>query len=590
MNRYFKALGTLFLAGVLAACGGGGGSAGGTTDPGTDPGTGDPTARVADFAVFTDTTTISNNGADNAQLTVVAVDANRNVVSGATVTVNTDANSVFIPSGSVTDASGTLTGTIGIGGDKTDRDLTVSVTVNGITKRVAVRVSGSKLTLAAAPSAPTPGQNVQLTATLQDAGGSPIAGQVITLGGNVTGLQGRTVTTNAAGQGTISFSAPATPGGYTITASGSGTQSLDLNLTVFNSTNAVPAAIIPAGVNPSLSANPNVLSVNAPGSTANKTVLRFLMLDASNRPVPNVRVRFVDLTTGLPSVGASIASGNNTLYTDASGSVSTQYISGQNSSPTNGVTVVACFKATDFVASDFNSSGDCPGLQSVDANLTVAGQALAISIGDDNLLQADRGTYIKRFAVSVADSAGRAIANAPVDLSVDLTHYAKGKFTTTFEVSAIPRDPTAASPADMSINPGNGLVWCPNEDANRNGNVDPTSVFVAGGAPQGRGENYNNSFDTNNQPTLEPRKSDLLISFDDPTVTTTDANGIVIIKVQYSQRFGTWLAYRVRVTANVAGSQGLAERLFITDVLQGDVANGSFNTPPYGTRSCLNAN
>lgn len=590
MNRYFKALGTLFLAGVLAACGGGGGSAGGTTDPGTDPGTGDPTARVADFAVFTDTTTISNNGADNAQLTVVAVDANRNVVSGATVTVNTDANSVFIPSGSVTDANGTLTGTIGIGGDKTDRDLTVSVTVNGITKRVAVRVSGSKLTLAAAPSAPTPGQNVQLTATLQDAGGSPIAGQVITLGGNVTGLQSRTVTTNAAGQGTISFNAPATPGGYTITASGSGTQSLDLNLTVFNSTNAVPAAIIPAGVNPSLSANPNVLSVNAPGSTANKTVLRFLMLDGSNRPVPNVRVRFVDLTTGLPAVGASIASGNNTLYTDASGSVSTQYISGQNSSPTNGVTVVACFKATDFVASDFNSAGDCPGLQSVDANLTVAGQALAISIGDDNLLQADRGTYIKRFAVSVADSAGRAIANAPVDLSVDLTHYAKGKFTTTFEVSGIPRDPTAASPADMSINPGTGLVWCPNEDANRNGNVDPTSVFVAGGAPQSRGENYNNSFDTNNQPTLEPRKSDLLISFDDPTVTTTDANGIVIIKVQYSQRFGTWLAYRVRVTANVAGSQGLAERLFITDVLQGDVANGSFNTPPYGTRSCLNPN
>ncbi|MGZ8980864.1 MAG: hypothetical protein ACXW2D_08935 [Burkholderiaceae bacterium] len=593
MNRYFKALGTLFLAGVLAACGGGGGSAGGTTDPGTDPGT-DPTARVADFAVFTDKTTIANNGADNAQLTVVAVDANRNVVPGATVTVNIDANSVFIPSGAVTDASGTLTGTVGTGGDKTDRDVTVTVSINDITKRVSIRVSGSKLTLAASPSAPTPGQNVQLTATLQDSGGNPIAGQVITFGGTVTGLQNQTVTTNAAGQGTVNFSAPATAGAYTVSASGSGTQALDLNLTVFNSTNAVPAAIIPAGVNPSLSANPNVLSVNAPNSTANKTVLRFLLLDGSNRPVPNVRVRFVDLTTGLPSVGASIASGNSTLYSDTSGSVSTQYISGQNSSPTNGVTVRACYKATDFVASDFNASGNCPGLASVDANLTVAGQALAVSIGDDNLLQSTSGTYIKRFAVTVADSAGRAVANAPVDISVDITHFQKGDFgTMTLSLSSVePLSPTEAWPSMIAFPNTTRNVWCPNEDANRNGNVDPTTVFEATNPEMatGRGENYNLSTDTNGQPTLEPRKSDILISYDDPTKTTTDASGVLIIRVQYSQRFGAWLAYRVRVTANVAGSQGLSERLFVTDVLRGDVANGSFNTPPYGSGRCVDAN
>lgn len=594
MNRYFKALGTLFLAGVLAACGGGGGSAGNTGNPGTDPGTGDPTARVADFAVFTDTTTISNNGADNAQLTVVAVDANRNVVSGATVTVNTDANSVFIPSGSVTDAAGTLTGTIGIGGDKTDRDLTVTVSINDITKRVSIRVSGSKLTLAASPSAPTPGQNVQLTATLQDAGGNPIAGQVITFGGTVLSLQNQTVTTNAAGQGTVNFNAPATPGAYTITGSGSGTQSLDLNLTVFNSTNAVPPANIPAGVNPSLSANPNVLSVNAPGSTANKTVVRFLLLDGSNRPVPNVRVRFVDLTTGLPGVGASIASGDSTLYTDTSGSVSTQYISGQNSSPTNGVTVRACYKATDFVPADFDTSGDCPGLESVDVNLTVAGQALAVSIGDDNVLQSTSGTYIKRFAITVADSAGRAVANAPVDISVDITHFQKGDFgTSTLSLSSVePLSPSEGWPSMTTFPTASRNVWCPNEDANRNGNVDPTTVFEATNPemPTGRGENYNRSTDTNGQPTLEPRKSDILISYDDPTKTTTDASGVLIIRVQYSQRFGAWLAYRVRVTANVAGSQGLSERLFVTDVLEGDVGNGSFNTPPYGSGRCIDAN
>ena len=77
---------------------------------------------------------------------------------------------------------------------------------------------------------------------------------------------------------------------------------------------------------------------------------------------------------------------------------------------------------------------------------------------------------------------------------------------------------------------------CINQDLNRNGIVDAT-------------ENVNGSVDSNGQPTLEPRKSDLLVSFDNPTVTSTDANGIVIIKVQYSQRFATWLAYKLRVTA-----------------------------------------
>src|SRR5690606_13404862 len=130
---------------------------------------------------------------------------------------------------------------------------------------------------------------------------------------------------------------------------------------------------------------------------------------------------FSDETSGLARVGASIASGTSTLYTDASGSVSTQYISGQNFSPTNGVKVRACYSATDFT-----SATACPAM--VEASLTIAGQALAISIGDDNLLERGSGTYIKRFAVTVADSAGRAVPNAPVDISVDLTHYGKGAY------------------------------------------------------------------------------------------------------------------------------------------------------------------
>ena len=250
--------------------------------------------------------------------------------------------------------------------------------------------------------------------------------------------------------------------------------------------------------------------------------------------------------------------------------VSAQYIAGQNSSPTNGVTISACYSATDPVPPK-----PCTAAQSVNATLTVAGAALAVSIGDDNVLSPGPGTYIKKFAITVADSAGKAVANAPVDIVLDLTHYGK---STKWSNPGLPTVPTSLT-ADATFVPGTSTVfsWCQNEDTNRNGVAD-------------LGENRDGSLDANGQPTLQPRRSDMIISYDDPTVTTTNASGILIIRVEYSQRYGGWLAYKVRVTANVAGSQGLAERPFVTNVLLGDVGNGSFLTPAYGVNNCTTAN
>ncbi len=573
MTGYMKLMGGVLLAALLTACGGGGGSAG-TTGGGTGTTPGATTKTVADFAIFTDKTTINNSGLDKAVVTVVAVDANRNVVAGAPVTASADANAVFQPNSTVTDGSGTYTGNLLIGADKSDRDIIVSVTINGITKTAGVHVSGSKLTLAATPTSSSPGQAITLTATLVDSTNNPIPNGVVSLSGTVPGLSG-TITTGLNGQATRIFTAPTAEGAYTISASGNGVLAADYQIQVFSA--SVPTAVIPGGALPSLAASPNVLAINSPNSTANRSTLRFLFLDGTNSPIKNVRVRFSDITTGLPAVGASITSGAKVLYTDSSGSVSAQYISGQNSSPTNGVTVRACYSATDF------AENECPA--SVTATLTVAGQALAVSIGDDNLLAVGTGTYIKQFTISVADSAGRAVPNAPVDISVDLTHYGKGLFTspyyldptttTTFSLGVVPVSLTGAYPSLDTDPLGSPLqrIWCPNEDTNRNGNVDA-------------GENINGSVDSNGQATLEPRKSDLLISYASPTVTTTNASGLLVIKVEYSQRFATWLAYNVRVTANVAGSQGMAERLFVTNFVEGDEKNGSFIDPPYGMRSC----
>lgn len=584
MMKLMKLLAGVALAGVLAACGGGGGS------PGATPGNGgangpSPTSKVADFAVTYNKTSLTSGGTDSAIITVVAVDSGGNVVSGATVTVATGAGAVFTPSGgATTDATGTYRGTIALGSDKSDRTLNVTVTSNGITRNSTLLITGSKLTIQAAPTSPSPGQAVVLTLQLSDGSGAGIPNTKITMGGTVPGLTGTTQTTDSNGKAVINFNAPTTAGIYKISAVGSGVSSGDYQLQVFST--VIPPASIPAGVLPALSASPNVIAANSPGATSSRSTIRFLMLNSQNGPIPNVRVKFLDATSGLPLVGAALANAGVTLFTDASGSVATDYIAGQNPSPTNGVQIRACYSGNDFT-----SATDCPN--SVLVTLTVAGQALAVSIGDDNLLIRGDGTYIKKFAISVADAAGKPVVNAPVDISVDLTHYGKasGLTSATNTFTAVPSNLNASATINVTSSTSSGsgsstatttqtfaFVWCPNEDTNRNGFVDP-------------GENVNNSIDSNGQATLEPRKADLLISYFDPAKTVTDASGLLQIQVQYSQRFATWLAYRVRVIANVQGSQGIAERLFVTDFIEGDQRNGSFLNPPYGfTPSCTVAN
>ena len=565
--RFISYLAALFAVALFASCGGGGGS------PGTVTGSTAPSgaSAVANFVLLLDKSTLPNSGTATAKLTAVAVDANNNIVSGAAVKVATDANTVFTPSGTATDAQGSFSGEIGIGGDKTDRTVVATVTVNGIVKQTSLVIAGSQLQLTATPSLPAPGAGGTLTVRLTDASSQPIAGKAVSFSGDITSVNGKQVITDANGNATLSFTAPSTAGSFILKASGSGVTT-QLSIQVGASI-SIPAAVIPAGAKPALSAIPNVLAPNAPGSTTNQTQLRFLFLDATNQPIPNVRVRFSIASTGLGSFDSTLSTGSSTVFTTASGVAATAFIAGSTGSPTDGVVVRACYQAADFT-----SATQCTN--SVEVHLTVAAQALAVSIGNDNLLTPGSGTYIKKFAVTVADAAGRAVPNAPVDISLDITHYGKGMFEQTATFSLNIADANTYIP-DAATTPQTfgQRVSCINEDLNRNGFVDATPK-----------ENINNSFDSFGQPTLEPRRSDIILSYVNPAVRTTDASGILQIQVEYSQRFATWLAYRIRATTNVAGSQGSAERAFITSFIEGDLDTGSFRTPPYGVSSCNSPN
>jgi hypothetical protein len=529
------------------------------------------TSRVANFVLLLDKSTLPNSGTATAKLTVVAVDSTNNVVSGAAVNVATDANTVFIPGSTATDAQGQYTGQIGPGGDKADRTVVATVTINGIVKQTSLQVAGSQVEITVAPTIPSPSQTGTVTARVTDSSSLPIANTAVTFSGDIPGLANRQITTDSNGKAIVNFAAPATAGSYLLAASASGITS-QISVQVGSSA-VIPVAVIPGGAQPGLSAIPNVLAPNAAGSTTNQGQLRFLFLDAQNQPIPNVRVRFGIISSGLGSFDSTISTEGSTVYTNAAGVATAAFIPGSTGSPTDGVQVRACYQATDFT-----SAAQC--VSSVDVHLTVAAQALAVSIGNDNVIAPGAGgTYIKKFVVTVADAAGRAVANAPVDISLDITHYGKGLFDqgVTFPLSVGAANTYV--PADISITPAafGARVSCINEDFNRNGFVDAN-------------ENVNSSFDSFGQPTLEPRRSDIILSYVDPAVRTTNASGVLLIQVEYSQRFATWLTYRIRAITNVAGSQGTVERAFVTTFAENDSANGSFHTPPYGVSSCNSPN
>ncbi|MEZ0308684.1 MAG: hypothetical protein ACAH21_12215 [Ramlibacter sp.] len=541
-----------------------------------------PTARVKNFILLLDKSSLSNSGTSTAKLTVTAVDANNNVVSGAAVGVATDGNSIFTPGGTSTDASGQYTGQISAGSDKSDRTVLVTVTINGIVKQTSLQIVGSTISITMTPTVLSPSGQATAVARVVDGASVPIANTMVTFTGDIPQLSNRQVLTDASGNATATFLAPAAAGSYVVKAAASGVTT-QVSVQV-GASSAIPSAVIPAGTLPSLAANPNVLSPNTAGSTTNQSQLRFLALSGSNQPIANVRVRFSVASTGVGSAESTISTGTTTVYTNSAGVATAAFIPGATESPTDGVIVRACYKATEFT-----SAGDCPN--SVDVHLTITKLPLAVSIGNNNEMTkgAGGGTYIRTFVVTVADAAGRAVSGAEVDISLDITHYGKGLASQDISF------PLALSAAytyvpDATTDPATygARVSCINEDFNRNGFVD-TNV-VPPWSTMTMNENVNGSVDSFGQPTLEPRRSDIIISYSNPTVKTTNSSGVLLIQVEYSQRFATWLSYRVRATTNVAGSQGSAERAFVTELLEGDQDNCSCITPPYGVAACNSVN
>ncbi len=555
---------TSWMAGValglmLSACGGGGGNAGTSPfDPDSGP-SGSETPVAADLSLVLSSSSVDNSGSQTVLATVTAVDAARNTLKDIPVTMTVDNNATLSPSGTVTTANGTLTGSVSIGADRSNRLVTVTATSGALQRTATFRVIGAKVEATLVPAVVNPsstGNKIQYRLT--DVNSNAMAGQAITVSApNVADVAG---TTDANGSYEYVYTAPATAGNWDVTASAGGVTSVSTVLVQPVGGGAIPAA---TGTirSASVSANPSVVSVNT-ADTSNRSEIRALFVGADNAPIVNVRARF-----SLPDpngIGGTLTTGSNVVYSDANGVATSAYVPGSRSSPTNGVVVRVCYDNADFAV------GACPNQR--DVTLTVISEALGVTIGTDNTISEGTSglTYVKRFVVLVVDASGQAKAGVQLTPSLDLVEYVKGYYDgpSNWNRSA----PSVDNPVPVAGTIGFTGSTCPNEDLNRNG------ILETGEDLNGNGK-------------LEPRKPDATIRFVGSNVT--DASGTAVLQIEYPKNVATWVRYEILVSASgVSGTEG---RDTWTGILAADAGSfkaeiaPAFVESPYGVSSQLPA-
>jgi hypothetical protein len=460
------------------------------------------TPQAADLTLQLDQLNITNAGSTPVNATATAVDANRNALQGIPIQISVNSNAIVVVNSAQTDTNGQVKGVVTIGSDHSNRIITVTATSGTLVRVAAFQVIGATLQGTAVPTVMTAGASGNvINYALKDVNSNPMPNQAITVSGS--GVASASGTTDSNGLYTYTYTAPSTPGAITISASAAGANSA-ITVNVAAGAGSVPTVTTPAN-SATLTVAPSVIAVNS-GGTNNIATINTLFLSASNAPITNIRVRY-DLNGDPNSVGGTIGAGTNLIYSDASGNASSTYTPGANTSPTNGLTIRACWDYADFAV------GTCP--HSATTTTTVVSNPVSITIGTDETVAdgSSKLTYVKQFVVLVVDAAGNPKSDVQITPSIDLKHYYKGYYTL------------------------NGTIWdqtitakCLNEDTNRNGVIDT-------------GE------DINGNGQLDPRKSDVSISM--VGSTKTDSNGVAVMQIEYPKSVGSWDDFII--TASAAG-------------------------------------
>ncbi len=461
-------------------------------------------------------------------LTFTVTDSASAALQGFQMTITSATGNSIAPAGGTTNSAGQVVVVVTATAAGND---TLTASAAGAIKTQALTISGSSFAFT------TPAANVDIplnTATAVSItwliGGVPQAGQQVTFSSSRGVIAGSPSTTDGAGATPGVTVSSSTAGPAVITAQGPGgnpAATLSVNF-VATTASSISAQAVPGTV---------YITTGSPSQTNNLSTITVIVRDAANNLVKNASVNFglTDPTSGQLSAGSAI--------TDITGSASVTYTAGTTSSPQNGVVVSAAITAVGGVPI-------APISANPPASLTVAGQALLVRLGTDNLVESLPPVNKKKWVAVVTDAGGNAVAGATVRFALR-----PGRFRTGFFVLPPP------APAQQ--------VWflletsiCPNEDTNFNGIIDA-------------GEDYNGSG------ALEPPG----VATVNPTAVT-DASGIATATITYPKNYALWTEVILEGRSGVAGNDPPATATFVLPGLATDYNNLTVSPPgdisPFG--------
>ena len=184
----------LLAAVLLAGCGGGGGgSAPSTCTLGNAAGCGgsllptppvvepppDPATKATSISLVVSSNELPSAGQPGSDVTVTALvkTADNTAVADAKVAFSADSGFLAV-AGATTDKSGKASATLGTGGSRLNRPITVTVKAGAQSTSAVVNVVGTRLSLSG-PAYLNVGSAAALVATLLDSAGSPISGEAV---------------------------------------------------------------------------------------------------------------------------------------------------------------------------------------------------------------------------------------------------------------------------------------------------------------------------------------------------------------------------------------------------------------------------
>lgn len=613
--RLLNKLALVVMVSALTACGGGGGSPGvqpGTTTPPVEL----PSATPASIELLSSASTVLSGGAE-VVITAVVKSATNVGMSGQTVEFEASSGALLAPAAETND-SGIATVRLAAGGNKTNRDITVTVRAGSVSGSIVVPVTGTRVTLAGATSMQVGGAPVQYSVRALDSAGTGISGATIQLTSSLgNALSAATLIADSTGAATFVYT-PNVSGTDTLSVSGMGAnaaiqvlvsatdftvRSPAINSSIFvgadqlitvryrNNNAGVSGQVVTfTSTRGSFAVNTGITDGNGEASatltspTAGPATVSALIAGVGQVTLP---VQFVATTPAtlvlqsnpgavLPNpTGTANQSTLEALVRDAAGNpvanrlvtfTAVKDLSNGQLSPGSATTDANGRAQVQFIsganstpANDVLLRADVAGTNVFGTtSLTVNGQALFINLAFGNTItNLDETTYSKPFSVYVTDATGNAVGNQRVVLSAIPSSYGKG----------------------FMVYPENGPQWvvaaeeiCANEDRNSDGTLQLEE-------------------DVNGNGSMEP--GNVVVA--SPGAVTTDAQGRAAFSLQYGEQYVPWITVRLIARASVGGTESSTALSFGLSGLAADFTSETIapagRLSPFGQAlDCTNPN